>query len=135
MSITVTRKVHFQTWLLGQKQLRKVKAAELPTVRVPRISRIMALVIHFDQLIRESKVKNYVELVRLAYEQGEGHADNEPAAPCSGNSRSTLVPAPNRTRQGLPSGAALATHHGRVRLAKAAADVATPTARGGHEVR
>ena len=33
--------------------------------RVPRLSRLMALAIHFDQLIREGKVADYAELARL----------------------------------------------------------------------
>lgn len=65
MSFTITRKVHFQTGQAGQKRLRKGTAAEVPTLRVPRISRIMALAIHFDQLIREGKVKDYAALARL----------------------------------------------------------------------
>lgn len=67
MSITVTRKVHFSTGLAGQKRLRKGKATELPAARVRRISRIMALSIHFDQLIRAGKVKDYAELARLGH--------------------------------------------------------------------
>jgi hypothetical protein len=63
----VTRTVHFQTGLSGQKRPRLGKAAELLTARVPRISRMMALAIHFEQLIREGKVKDYAELARLGH--------------------------------------------------------------------
>ena len=35
--------------------------------RVPRISRLMALAIHFDRLIREGKVRDQSELARLAH--------------------------------------------------------------------
>jgi hypothetical protein len=62
MSITVTRKVHFSTGLAGQKLLRKGTATKMAATRVPRISRLMALAIHFDQLIREGKVRDYAEL-------------------------------------------------------------------------
>ena len=65
MSITVTRKVHFSTGHDGQKQVQKGTAANVPTGRVPRISRLMALAIYFDQLIRAGKVKDYAELARL----------------------------------------------------------------------
>lgn len=65
MSITVTRKVHFSTGLAGQKRLRKGTATTIPAAHIPRISRLMALAIHFDQLIREGKVKDYAELARL----------------------------------------------------------------------
>jgi hypothetical protein len=67
MSITVTRKVHFSTGLAGQKRLRKGTARKIPATRVPRISRLMALAIHFDQLIRGGKVKDYAELARLGH--------------------------------------------------------------------
>lgn len=65
MSITVTRKVHFSTGLAGQKRLRKGTATTIPTARAPRISRLMALAIHFDQLIRAGKVKDYAKLARI----------------------------------------------------------------------
>ena len=67
MSFTVTRKVHFRSGHGGQKQLRKGTAAKVPTERVPRISRLMALAIHFDRLIRDGKVKDYAELARLGH--------------------------------------------------------------------
>lgn len=35
--------------------------------RVPRISRLMALAIHFDRLLREGKVRDQSELARLAH--------------------------------------------------------------------
>lgn len=35
--------------------------------RVPRVSRLMALAIHFDRLIREGKVRDQSELARLAH--------------------------------------------------------------------
>ena len=39
----------------------------VPTGRVPRISRLMALAIQFDRLIREGKVADLSELARLAH--------------------------------------------------------------------
>lgn len=38
-----------------------------PAGRVPRISRLMALAIHFDRLLREGKVRDQSELARLAH--------------------------------------------------------------------
>lgn len=35
--------------------------------RVPRVSRLMALAIHFDRLLREGKVRDQSELARLAH--------------------------------------------------------------------
>lgn len=39
----------------------------VPKGRVPRISRLMALAIHFDRLVREGKVADLSELARLAH--------------------------------------------------------------------
>ncbi len=38
-----------------------------PTGRVPRISRFMALAIHFEQLIQAGEVADYAELARLGH--------------------------------------------------------------------
>ena len=35
--------------------------------RIPRISRLMALAIHFEQLIREGTVSDYADIARLGY--------------------------------------------------------------------
>ena len=35
--------------------------------RIPRISRLMALAIHFDGLIREGQVSDYADLARLGH--------------------------------------------------------------------
>ena len=67
MSITVTRKVHFSTGLAGQKRLRKGTAEQIPAARIPRISRLMALAIHFEHLIREGKVRDYAQLARFGH--------------------------------------------------------------------
>lgn len=40
---------------------------EVPTGRVPRISRLMALAIHFDRLVRDGTVADLSELARLAH--------------------------------------------------------------------
>ena len=52
---TLREKVHFRTGSRGRKRLRKgagpVKKTDAG--RVPRISRLMALAIHYDELIRK----------------------------------------------------------------------------------
>ena len=58
MGITVMKNVHFNTRLAGQKHLRKGAEAKSPTTGLPRISRMMALAIRFDELIRRGEVKN-----------------------------------------------------------------------------
>jgi hypothetical protein len=57
--ITVQRKVR-----LGQKG-RKPKGAPAPIGRVPRVARLMALAIRFDQMIRDGVVADQAELARL----------------------------------------------------------------------
>jgi hypothetical protein len=41
--------------------------APTPAGRVPRISRLMALAIHFDRVVREGKVADLSELAGLAH--------------------------------------------------------------------
>jgi len=66
--ITVTTKVHFTTAKAGRKKLstgpRLVAASP---GRIPRISKLMALAIRFDGLLREGKVADMSELARLAH--------------------------------------------------------------------
>lgn len=67
--IKVKRKVCFVRRAHGQ---RVVKAAPAPTPdpppgRIPRISRLMALAIHFEQLLRQGKVRDQSDLARLAH--------------------------------------------------------------------
>jgi len=67
--ITVTRNVAFvrrpdksQAIIVSDGQSKAV-----PTGRVPRISRLMALAIHFDRLVRDGTVADLSELARLAH--------------------------------------------------------------------
>ncbi|WDI40475.1 hypothetical protein [Bremerella sp. P1] len=41
--------------------------SELPKGRVPRVARLMALAIRFEDLIRRGEVRDYAELARLAH--------------------------------------------------------------------
>jgi hypothetical protein len=67
--ISVTRKVQFvrrpnKSWAI----VSAPQSAEAPPPgRGPRISRLMALAIHFDRLVREGKVADQSELARLAH--------------------------------------------------------------------
>lgn len=67
--ITVSRKVAFVRRSHGRKTIAEKPrdATDIPLGRVPRISRLMALAIHFDRLIREGKVADLSELARLAH--------------------------------------------------------------------
>jgi hypothetical protein len=67
--ITFQTKVHFRAGRNGRKHL---ETGETPTPavepgRVPRVSRMMALAIRFDGLIREGVVADQAELARLGY--------------------------------------------------------------------
>ena len=67
--ISVKRKVHFVRRSDKSRALvvNDTAPTPIPAGRVPRISRLMALAIHFDRLIREGKVRDQSELARLAH--------------------------------------------------------------------
>ena len=58
--ITIQRKVR-----LGQKGRKKKASSTSAVGRVPRVARLMALAIRFDQLIRDGVVADQAELARL----------------------------------------------------------------------
>jgi len=66
--IKVRRKIRFATRERGRQVLTDapLRVADVPGGRVPRVSRLMALAIHFDRLIREGTVKDITELAHLA---------------------------------------------------------------------
>ena len=66
--ITVERKVHFQVGRRTRKELRTgSKLVAEPVMRVPRISRLMALAIHLDQMVRDGVVADQAELAKLGH--------------------------------------------------------------------
>src|SRR5262245_25411856 len=67
MTITIKRKVHFKRGTQGRKQIRQGNKLHQPKSRIPRVSRLMALAIHFDQLLRGRKLKDLAELARLGH--------------------------------------------------------------------
>ena len=65
--IEIKQKIQFSNGPSGRRQVSKrTAAAELPNGRVPRISKLMALAIRFEGLIRDGSVKDQSELARLA---------------------------------------------------------------------
>jgi hypothetical protein len=67
-SITVEANVHFTNGHNGRKRAAAGKRPVAPAVpdgAVPRLSRLMALAIRFDGLLRDGVVKDYAELARL----------------------------------------------------------------------
>ncbi len=65
--ITIERKVHFGHGRRARKELREGEPKATTIVRVPRVSRIMALAVRFDGLIRDGVVKDQAELARLGH--------------------------------------------------------------------
>lgn len=66
--IKIERKVHFQSGRHTRKELRNGEAPPLSTAgRVPRVSRLMALAIRLDELIRDRVVADQAELARLGH--------------------------------------------------------------------
>src|SRR5262245_51593202 len=58
-------KVRFRGEARGRKRLEKGPTTEVEKGRVPRVSRMMALAIRFDGLIRSGVVKDQADLARL----------------------------------------------------------------------
>lgn len=66
--ITIERKVYFGPGRRGRKLLQDGTATPGPPAgRSPRVSRLMALAIRFDQLIRDGVVADQAELARLGH--------------------------------------------------------------------
>ncbi len=66
--ITIERKVHFGQGRRTRKELREGEATSPAYAgRIPRVSRLMALAIRFDQLIRDGIVADQAELARLGH--------------------------------------------------------------------
>ena len=68
--LTIEREVHFQAQARGRKQLRVGPEPPRPAPdpgRVPRVSRLMALALRFEGLLRAGVVKDYAELARLGH--------------------------------------------------------------------
>ena len=62
-------RVHFRCGRNGRKQLRTGESPARPATpgRVPRISRLMALAIRFDRLVRDGVVADQADLARLGH--------------------------------------------------------------------
>ena len=65
--LKITKDVHFRSMERGRKELREGVEEPLPTLgSVPRVSRLLALALHMDDLRRQGEVTDYAELARLA---------------------------------------------------------------------
>jgi len=69
--VTITQSVHFARQHRGRKVLRQVVEDEAPEPaeagRVPRVSRLMALAIRCEELIRKGLVKDQAEIATLGH--------------------------------------------------------------------
>jgi hypothetical protein len=54
-------------WPMRQAAGRPKKSAVPPTPRIPRITRLMALAIRFQEMINRGEVKDYADLARLGF--------------------------------------------------------------------
>ncbi|MEX0725759.1 MAG: hypothetical protein WEB58_06335 [Planctomycetaceae bacterium] len=66
-TLTVTSKIHFGRGQRSQREMRPGDAPAKPKGRVPRVSKLMALAIRFDGLIRDDVVADFAELSRLGH--------------------------------------------------------------------
>ncbi len=65
--LKITKAVHFRSMRKGRKELREGVEEPLPTLgSVPRVSRLLALALHMDDLRRQGEVSDYADLARLA---------------------------------------------------------------------
>ena len=65
--LTVNREFHVTRRHHGRKQLRDGAAQDVPSGRVPRISRLMALAIRCHHLIRDGVVADQAELAHFGH--------------------------------------------------------------------
>ena len=69
-TLSVRCAVHFQRRRFGRKEMAVGQAGRpvpIPVGRVPRISRLMALAIRFENLLATGVVTDYAELARLGH--------------------------------------------------------------------
>jgi hypothetical protein len=68
--ITIESTIHFQRRGRGAKRVIETGAdlnTDIPVGRLPRITRLTALAIRFDHLIRNGEVTDYAELARFGH--------------------------------------------------------------------
>ena len=91
---------------------------------VPRISRLMALAIRFDGLVRRGEVRDYADLARLGLrDAGPDHADHEPAQPRARHSGGVALPASHTNGTRSHPGERRPSHHSCPALEPPARDV------------
>ena len=61
---TVSRKIHFQNSRRSKKTIRSGEKPKRKAARTPRISKLMALAIHFEQMLKDGHVQDMATLAR-----------------------------------------------------------------------
>jgi hypothetical protein len=66
---TVKDKIHFTDGQNSKKELHKGKAIKksIQTGRTPRISRLMALAIKFNLMVKNGEIKDYADIAKLGH--------------------------------------------------------------------
>src|SRR5262249_48967171 len=69
MPLKIERDVHVARSRCGRKELRAGPEIRqpVPAGRVPRIARLMALAIRFEQLVQTGQIEDYADLARLGH--------------------------------------------------------------------
>jgi hypothetical protein len=62
---TITRKIHVHIGRYGRRGVRSGPTPPRPPARTPRISKLMALAIHFDDMVTHHQLEDYATLARL----------------------------------------------------------------------
>ena len=67
--LTVTKKIHFSMANKGRREIKPgpAPAVDAPDGRVPRISRLLALAIKFDDLIAKGAVRDQAQIAELGH--------------------------------------------------------------------
>ena len=65
-TFTVVTKIHFERKAAGRKSIAAAPAPT-PSPRVPRVAKLMALAIRYQNLLRDGTVKDQSDLARLAH--------------------------------------------------------------------
>lgn len=70
MPLTIESDIHFRRRNRGRKELHASSEPVRPVLepgRVPRVARLMALALRFDQLVRSGAIASYTELAELGH--------------------------------------------------------------------
>jgi hypothetical protein len=67
--LTLTRRIHFSMANKGRREIRTgtVPVGDTPYGRIPRLSRVMALAIKFEQMLASGAVRDQAELAELGH--------------------------------------------------------------------